>query len=145
MSHRPASVTLLGWVVLFFAAVTLARFVQAVTLWDVLAEFTAIWPGYVVITGLIWSAAGSALAWGLLSGRLWARRLAPAAFLIFSANYWIERLAFPGDPRRNENSVFVAAVNVVLIGLCIWICSRPRVKAFFEERNERKPENQSTS
>jgi hypothetical protein len=145
MSRRPFSVTLLALVVLFFAAVCLARFVQAVTLWYVLEEFTAIWPGYLVITGLIWFPAGAVLAWGLLYGRPWARRLAPAVFLIFSVNYWIERLVFPGDMRRNENWLFVAVVTVVLSGVCIWICGRPRVKAFFEGRYERKSENQSTS
>jgi hypothetical protein len=145
MSHRPFSVTLLALVVLFFAAVGLARFVEAITLWYVLAEYTSIWPGYLVITGLIWFPVGSVLAWGLLYGRPWARRLAPAVFLIYSANYWIERLFFPGDTRRNENWLFVAGVNVILVGFCVWICSRSRVRAFFEERYERKPEDQSTA
>ena len=145
MSRRPFSVTLLALVVLFFAAVSLARFVEAVTLWYILDEYTAIWPGYLVITGMVWFPAGTVLAWGLLYGRPWARRLAPAVFLIYSANYWIERLFFPGDMRRIENWLFVAAVNVVLVSLCASICRRARVKAFFEERYERKSEDQSTA
>lgn len=145
MRRRPLIVTLLAGVVVFFAAVNLARFVQAITLWNILEVLLPIWPGYLVITGLIWFPIGSLLAWGLLRGRPWAGRLAPAVFLIYSAYFWIERVFLPGDSQRNANWLFAAGLNLILVAMCLWGTSRLRVKEYFKERYERKPEDQPTS
>jgi hypothetical protein len=134
---RPLNVTLIACLALLFAALNLARFVQAITLWDLLAELLLIWPGYLVITSLVWFPTGAVLAWGLLYGRAWARRLAPAVFIIYSAYTWAERLVLPGDRLRNENWLFVAGLNIVILGWSIWVMSRRRVIDFFEEQHGR--------
>jgi len=71
MTGRPLRVTLLALAALLFSAMALTRLALAVARWNVLDEMFSVWPGYLVLSGLVWFLAGTALAYGLVNGQRW--------------------------------------------------------------------------
>jgi hypothetical protein len=102
---RSFGVTLLALVVLFFAVANLARAIQAIQKWQFLAELLPIWPGYLVISGLVWFAVGAWLFWGLWSGRGVGKALLLVIGL-YSANFWVEKywLVITGGANGLDNN-----------------------------------------
>jgi hypothetical protein len=132
---RPLSVTILALGVLTIAGFNLIRFYQAIRLWGFLSEFPGISPLFLSVSGLVWGAAGLALAWGLWRGYPPARRLT----LIFATAYalyaWIDRL-WISKPGLSANLPFSAGLTIILLLVTAWILTRPRVRIFFGAMHE---------
>jgi hypothetical protein len=133
---RPFSVTILALGVLTIAGFNLIRFYQAIRLWDFLSEFPNVSPLYLAASGLVWGAAGLALAWGLWRGYAPARRLTLIFAVVYTLYNWIDRL-WVSKPGLSANLPFSAGVNLILLLITTWILTRPRVLAFFGAMHER--------
>lgn len=146
MKHRPWGVSLLGWLALLFAAVHLARFVQAVQSWDLLVQLLPYSPGYLAFTGLIWAPIGFVFSWGIFTGRGWVLRHLPAAFLAYSVYYWLEFFFRRASEVGRQNGPFLLGVNIAILLLGLWLLTRTGTKLFFgEQTHERSSEDQQAA
>ena len=84
---RPGSVTILALGVLIITVINLMRLVLSTRYWEFLASRTGISPLYMILTGLIWTLAGSILLWGLWKAKIWAPRLMQAVALTYALYY----------------------------------------------------------
>jgi hypothetical protein len=139
--HRPFGVTLFALLVLIVAGVNFTRLILAVRNWDFLASLLPFSPLYLVITGLIWSAGGLVLTWGLWRGSAWAPRWTMVAMLIYSVYIWYDRLVMPGYQSRNQNWPFVLSVNLLLLLAGFLILTHLKSRLFFGDANDREPKN----
>jgi hypothetical protein len=139
--RRPNGVTLFALLVLTFAVLSLLRLVQAVQKWDLLTVFLPISPVYLLLGGLLWAVVGFPLAWGLFRGWRLAYYLSPMVLLGYTLYLWADRLLLSGYSERQENWPFVAALNILILAWSFWVLTRPKAKAYFGEKHERKPEN----
>jgi len=133
---RPLSVTLLALGVLTIAGFNLIRFFQAIQLWGFLSEFPTVSPPYLAASGLIWGAAGLALAWGLWRGYALARLFTFIFAVAYTLYYWIDRL-WVSSPGFSANLPFSAGLNLILLLVTAWILTRPRARSFFGVMHER--------
>ncbi len=132
-TRRPFSVTLLAIMVLIITGIYLIRFVQTLQLWDFLSGLPDVSPVYLAITGLFWTLAGLLLVWGLWRGRPGTPRATRIAVLAFTLYYWLNRLLLANASEDFVNWPFTAAGIIILITICFWILSRPKVRTFFGE------------
>lgn len=124
--------------VLIFASLHLARFVQVLRLWDFLHELLPISPLYLALTGLVGGVIGLMLVWGLWRGHPmapWATRLAA---LVYAGYYWMDHLWLAESIEERRIPPFTVGATLVLLGFLYWTLSRPRAKAFFGERHEQQ-------
>jgi hypothetical protein len=135
--RRPFSVTLLTVGVLSITAINLLRLVQAFRQWDFLAGFSGVSPLYLALTGLIWSAAGLPLGWGLWRGKRRARWATFGTALVYTLYYWLDRLLLVNKAQARRDWPFAAVVTLLLLTCIVWVLSRSKAKAFFGERHDR--------
>lgn len=135
-TRRPFGVTVLSYLVFLLAAVYLARFVQALLTWKYLEILLPFSPAYLALTGLFWFLTASLTGWGLRRGWSILRRATPIILMMFSAAYWGERLFLPSYSERNQNWLFVAALNLIGLVWTVFVLSRQRAIKFFEEKHE---------
>jgi hypothetical protein len=140
-ARRPFSVTALAWLVLCFAALNLVRLIEAVQKWRFLAAWLPFSPLYLASSGLVWGVAGLALAWGVWRRKPWSLRGTLVYFLIYSLYYWADRFVLSGYPDRNQNALFIALVNLAILGWIAWVVRRRKVRAYMGVKDERQPEN----
>jgi hypothetical protein len=133
---RPGSVTLLALGVLMIGGMNFLRFVEAIRQWEFLETLLSISPAYLALSGLVWSAAGLALGWGVWRGLEWARRAALPVALAYSAYYWIDRLVISSEG-AGTNWPFSIGLNLILLIWLAWILRRKRVQAFFDNETDR--------
>jgi hypothetical protein len=140
-ASRPRSVTILAFGVLIISIFNLIRLILSIANWDFLVS----WPGvpalYMVMTGLIWTLAGSTLLWGLWRAKNWAPRLMKAELLTYVLYYWLDHVFLVGHPARGVvgarqallpvNWRFAAGMTVVCMVYTVWTLSRPKVQAYF--------------
>ena len=139
---RPWSVTWLALGVLSLVAVYLTRFGTTVSQWDFLSRLPlSISPFYLAATGLFWGLSALPLVWGLWRGKAWSTKALRVYSLLFTLYYWLEEWLIESSPLRNTNWPFLLSLTVVLLILVFWIISRPKVRNFIGEKNERKPKN----
>jgi hypothetical protein len=150
---RPWSVTLLAFGVLIITIFNLTRLILSIANWDFLVS----WPGvpalYMVMTGLIWTLAGSFLLWGLWRAKNWAPRLMKAELLTYVLYYWMDHVFLVDHPARGVvgahkallpvNWRFAAGMTVVCMVYTVWTLSKPKVKAYFGPTKS-KPINDQT-
>jgi hypothetical protein len=129
--RRPFSVTLLGWLVLFVAMLNLVRLILSIQFWDFLMSVLPFSPLYLSLSGLVWFCAGLAVAWGVWRGKTWAVPAFWLAALGFVVYYWIDRILLAGYVGRNNNWMFAAGANILIVLWCFWVFSRPRAREFF--------------
>jgi hypothetical protein len=144
MRKRPFGVTLLAFLVLLVAASGLARSVQAVQKWAFLDEILQIWPGYMLLHGLIWFALGLGLFWMLWTMHPKAGPALLAAMVAYSITFWLEQLylqAVAGTGAPLENWLFMALINVLGIAWGVREFYRPGIQETVEDRYEQRPEN----
>jgi hypothetical protein len=134
--RRPFGVTVLSCLVFLLAAVYLTRFVQTLLTWKYLETLLPFSPAYLALTGLFWFLTALLTGWGLWRGWSFLRRATPIVLIVFSAAYWGERLFLPSYAERNENWLFVAALNLIWLAWTVFILSRPQATKFFEEKHE---------
>ncbi len=139
--RRPLSVTILLLGVLSITVVNLVRFVLGLGYRDFLASQPGVPWLYIILTGLIWTAAGSILCWGLWRAKQWAPRLMQAMALTYAAYYWLDHLFLVDHPARGAagaqrallpvNWSFAAGTTVVCLAYVTWVLGRRKVQAFF--------------
>lgn len=112
------------------ATINLVRMSQAFVQWRFLAGLLPVSPLYLAISGLIWSAVGFSLTWGLWHGLAWAPPLTGLAEFIYALYYWLDRLLV-ANPNSRSNISFAVIATVFLLSLSLWVLLRPRAKAFF--------------
>lgn len=133
---RPASVTLLLWLVLSLSAWGALRFAAALRWWDVLMEFgSTLHPLYLSIGGAIWFVAGIVLYRMLGARKPHARSALLAAAVLWYGQFWVERLFFH---TAHTNNVFVLFVTTLLLALITMVTYLPVTKHYFimSEENE---------
>ncbi len=141
INKRPRSVTLLIVIVLIITVINIIRLVLSISYWNFLGTHSGISPIYLAVTGLVWTAAGVRLVWGLWKAKNWAPRLMQTVALTYALYYWLDHI-FLMDRRVNGgpgavsailpiNWPFAAGVTVVLLSFIAWTLGRVKVKAYF--------------
>jgi hypothetical protein len=138
---RPWSVTLLAAGVLIIAAINLIRLALSIRYWSFLSSRSGISPLYLALTGLIWSAAGLSLLWGLWKAKKWAPKLMQAVGLTYALYYWLDHIFLMDHPVSGVtpaframlpiNWQFSAGVTVISLFFMVWTFGRARVKSYF--------------
>lgn len=139
--QRPFSVTLLALGVLTIASLNLVRLIQAVRQWSFLASLPAESPLYLVLTALIWMAAGGPLVWGLWTGKQWAPSRCYTFVLAYTVYFWWERLFLFGRPNGGLDApslaylpgqgLFLAVATILFLVFVLWTLRRPGAKKYF--------------
>ena len=140
-SQRPLSVTWLALGVLSIAGFNSVRLVLALRTWMFIASLESVTPLYLALTGLVWTALGLPLAWGLWRGRRWAIHMMQYSAPVYAVYIWLERLLLysrnDGNPTPFVNSPslvnwpFTAVLTFVLLVLIFWILSTRKSRRFF--------------
>ncbi len=143
MKHkRPNSVTWLAAGVLIFVTINITRFITAVQQWTFLSDLPlSVSSFYFAITGLIWAITGLLILWALWIGKEWTPRVIKVYVVLFAIYYWLERWLVKTNPIMNTGWTAAAIITIFVIILVLWITSRPAMRKFFGENNERKPKN----
>ncbi len=139
--RRPFAVTLLALGVLTIAGLNLARFILALLQWNFLASMPTETPFYLVLTALIWIAAGAPLVWGLWTGKFWAPSRCRSYILAYAVYFWLERLFLFGRPHDSfgppslaylpGNGLFSALATLLALAFVFWTLRRPGVRRYF--------------
>jgi len=139
-TRLPFSVTLLADLVLFYAVFNLARAGRTLAEFSFLQGILPFSPVYFLVSGLFWGLAGLIIIWWILK-RWRAGRWLPIVYLsLYSLFYWLDRILIPGYLHRNMNWLFVAGMNLFVLGWVVWVCTRPKVRLYFEGTDEQRPE-----
>ena len=143
INKRPWSVTLLALGVLIITVINLVRLGLSIRYWSFLSSRTGISPIYLALTGLIWSAAGLYLIWGLWKAKKWAPRLMQAVGLTYALYYWMDHIFLMDHPVSGAtdtfrlmlptNWQFSAGVTIICLVFMAWTLGRAKVKAYFGE------------
>ncbi len=142
LPSRPASVTLLLWVVLLFSAWGAVRLVAALRWWDVLYEFEArLRPLYLSMNGIIWCVVGGVFFWAVITRRRWLRPALLFAAILWYCQYWVERIFFQA---QRANTVFVAIVTTLLLAVIATCIFLPSTKTYFTRIEEHEQADQSS-
>jgi hypothetical protein len=121
-------------VVLIFTILSWLRFIGALQSREFLEEL-AIDPQvpYLVIVGLFWGGVGLILVYGLW----WGRRGTPVVLrittIVYAGYYWMDRLLLANPNVIAARWPFAIGLTFLLIGITIWILSRPIVQQYFRE------------
>ena len=142
INNRPWSVTLLAVGVLIITVLNLIRVGLSIRYWSFLSSRSGIAPLYLVLTGLIWSAAGLSLIWGLWKAKKWAPKLMQAVGLTYALYYWLDHIFLMDHPVSGAsvafravlpiNWRFSAGVTVVCLIFMAWTLSQAKVKSYFK-------------
>jgi hypothetical protein len=133
---RPLGVSLLCAAVLIVAVTNMARMVQSLVDWQFLEALLDISPAFLALSGLVWGTLGLLATWCLWQGKTWGRWFSLIYIVIYSVYSWLNRFFPTSYPGRNTNWMFSAGMNLLLIGLSIWILTRNKTKLFFEAIDE---------
>ena len=140
--RRPRSVTILLAGVITIAGLALLRLAAAIQQWSFLSGLPGYSPFYIASSGMIWSAAGSALVWGLWRGAAWTPHLAKLLIPLYAAYYWFDRLILSNRQADRlvtlpVNAGFALLVTIVSLVYCYWALSREKSNIYFGDRHER--------
>lgn len=142
---RPASVTLLLWLVLSFSAWGALRFIAALRWWDVLTEFeSSLSALYLSIGGAVWCVAGGVFFWGIVTRKPWIRSTLLASAVLWYGQYWVERIFFQAT---QANTVFVLVATTMLLAVVIVDLQLPGTRKYFmtSEAHEQADKSTETS
>lgn len=142
---RPASVTLLLWLVLLLSAWGAVRLVAALRWWEVLTEFESrLSPLYLSIGGAVWCVAGGVLYRMLATRKPQARSALLIAAVLWYGQYWVERMFFQA-PRANTGFVLIA--TMLLLAVPIIAANHPGTKKYLmtSEAHEQADKSTETS
>jgi hypothetical protein len=139
---RPASVTLLLWLVLFLSAWGAVRLVAALRWWDVLNEFGAsLSPLYLAAGGAVWGVAGGVLYWHMATRKPRARSALLASAFLWYGQYWVEWMFFQA-PRANTG--FVLTLTTTLLAVVVIAVHLPGTKTYFTMSEEHEQADEYT-
>jgi hypothetical protein len=149
INKRPLSVTLLAAGVLIITVINLIRLGLSIRYWSFLGSRSGISPLYLTLTGLIWSAAGLALLWGLWKAKKWAPKLMQAVGLTYALYYWLDHIFLMDHPVNGMTDIlrtvqpFSVVVTVVCLVFMVWTLGRANVKAYFGKDGVETTQNQA--
>lgn len=124
--------TFLALGVLTLAALSWARAVMSLRLWEFLGNLSAnVHPAYLLVTGSLFGAAALPLVWGLWLGRPWAPRGAKIFFVSLVLYYWLDRLVLGVSITARSNWPFALGLTTAMLVWIFWLFSRPAAQAFF--------------
>ncbi len=133
---RPRGVTMLALLVLILAVFHLTRFQQSFSRWEFLQATMPIHPAYLLVNGVFWGLAGLILVWAVWFRKAWTPIVLTAAALLYSLSYWFERIFLAGNPNRNINWPFVAALNLLVLAFIAWQLRRKKVIQYFGDMHD---------
>lgn len=134
---RPWSVTITSVGVFILAVYYLTRLVAVLRGWEFYSEVLIPYANvYLLVSGIIGSAAGLGLAAGLWTGRGWARRAVQLGGPLYIVYEWIERLVFDRVNVQAANWPFLLVAGAIVIVWLVWNYSRQTIRQFFGEENE---------
>ncbi len=152
INKRPWSVTLLAAGVLIITVINLVRLGLSIRYWSFLSSRSGISPIYLALTGLIWSAAGLSLLWGLWRAKKWAPKLMQAIGLTYALYYWLDHIFLMDHPVSGAtdairevlpiNWQFSAGLTVISLVFMVWTLGRTKVKAYFNVAETEAGESQ---
>lgn len=115
----------------------LTRLVAVLRGWEFYSEVLIPYANvYLLVSGIIGSAAGLGLAAGLWTGRGWARRAVQLGGPLYIVYEWIERLVFDRANVQAANWPFLLVAGAIVIVWLVWNYSRQTIRQFFGEENE---------
>lgn len=135
-ASRPRGVTILALLVLILAVLHLTRFEQSINRWGFLQDLLPFSPAYLAINGAFWGLVGLLLVWAIWFRKTWTPQILRFAALVYSVNVWFERIILAGDPTRNTNWPFVAAVNLMALSFIFAQLVRKPVIRYFGEMHD---------
>lgn len=152
INKRPWSVTLLAAGVLIITVINLIRLGLSLRYWSFLSSRSGISPLYLALTGLIWSAVGLVLLWGLWKAKKWTPRLMEAVGLTYALYYWLDHIFLMDRPISGGTSAlhailpinwqFSAVVTAIGLAFMVWTLSREKVKTYFGTAEVKSARNQ---
>jgi hypothetical protein len=139
---RPAGITLLAIVFLWWSAWNGLRLFEAIYFWNALEEYGTS-SLYVVVSGGFWLFSGLFIVWGIWQRKAWGRSAAILGIVVYSAWYWVDRLVVQ---KPHANWPFTLIVNLIFLILILVILNTRKIRHSFQRDGyERKPENSSTT
>ena len=135
-ASRPRGVTIIALLVLTLAVLHLTRFEQSISRWGFLQDLLPFSPAYLAINGAIWGLVGLVLVWAIWFRKNWTPQILRVVAWLYSVNVWFERIFLAGDPTRNTNWPFVAAVNLIALSFIFAQLVRKPVIRYFGEMHD---------
>jgi hypothetical protein len=132
--RRPFGVTLIILGVLIITAVNLIRLVEAIRLWDFLAQLPGVSPIYIAASGLVWTMAGLLLTICLWRGLRITYSLLPPAAVLYILYTWVDSSLVGGQLNLLSNRAnwpFKAGLSLLVLVFIFWTLTRSSVKTYF--------------
>ena len=129
--RRPFPVTVLSGLVLIFTGMQVLRVWMAVANWTFLNSLPLnISPAYFVVSGLVWSAAGIAMLFGLVLRKKWARPFTFIGALAFAAVHWLDRLFLQERGPQAANMPFDLLMTILLLTFVFVTFALPQSRVY---------------
>ena len=140
-TKRPILVTLLAVLVLLLSVVNGGRAAETLLHWSTLAGLDLSIPLWLVAgSGILWSAAWLAEAWGLW--RAWppARVAGIILFVVYPIHMLGMQAAFARGAYEHGQLPFMAITSALAAGLVAFILTRPGIRRSFEPHPVEEPQ-----
>lgn len=142
LMKRPWPVTLLAVAGLTLVAILFTRFAAVLHQWDFLSSLPlSASPAYLAATGFFWGLAGIPVVWGLWKGLRWSPKVTIGFGLLYALYFWLEQGFVMSSPLRKTNWPFMASCTIGSLAIIFITLSRPKVRKYFGEKDERQPKN----
>ena len=92
-------------------------------------------PWYLPLTGAVWFAAGSAVAYGLFRGLSWAPGLTRWGSVIYAVWYWLDRIFLAVSDYLRLTWPLALFITLLAVVCIFWIFSRPAIRGYFVEKH----------
>ena len=134
---RPWLVGAMFEFLLVLVVVNAARAVNAIRLWDYLAEIplTAS-PLYMLITGVLWALRSLWVGWWVWQGKPQAPRALRWTITGYAFYFWADQLFLRVNPLRETNWPFMFALTAFVVLFTFLGLTHPNVVAFYEVKDE---------
>lgn len=133
---RPVSVTILIIVVLLTGGLHLLRFIQSIKNWEFLEQLLPFSPLYFILSGLVWIILCLIILFGITKRKSWTILVLIGAAAGYSIYFWVDRFLLAELEGRISNDIFTLILNIILLGILLFIISRSTVRDYFGVTHE---------
>lgn len=133
---RPVSVTILIIVVLLTGGLHLLRFIQSIKNWEFLEQLLPFSPLYFILSGLVWIFLCLIILFGITKRKSWTILVLIGAAAGYSIYFWVDRFLLADLKGRISNDIFTLILNIILLGILLFIISRSTVRDYFGVTHE---------